>query len=282
MTEKNKKQDSRLPNMQWEAFSTARAEQILESANIENRRMRMWWANAIAQMIRRGEYVASPQPISFDDSGVLIDGQHRLKGIALSGKTLPLLVAYNVSHNARLFIDTGMRRTTEDCTGLDKKTSEVARRAVTTLYGGVEARNSNTVLRIAQSGIEDVSKALNSYSSRSTKIFCSSPMRLAAITLVMDGHDQNRVFERYDIFARQEYGLMTKRMVSFNQQTIGGKFNPNSLLARAMSILSPRKKDDCRFRLNDESKYINLFKAIMIAAIENKALSVTEDLNDDD
>ena len=271
MTQKN------LPKLSWIDVTPEIAQGWLNTANTNNRRVRRWWVNALSQMMRRDEWTTSPQPISFDSGGVLLDGQHRLLAVASSGKTITLSVAHNVDKSVMRFIDTGVRRTTEDTTGLDKKTAEVARRAVTVLYGGVEAKNGNTVLRVADCGVKDLSIRLNDFCPKVSRIFSSAPMRLAAIALVMDGHNETGVFARYEVFVYQEYGAMSKMMQSFNKQVLGMKIHPNELLARGMRILNPNiKNENVSFRLANESQYIDRFKTILKAALEDKPLQLDE------
>ena len=256
------------PTYEWVSVSPNMAKQWLDTVNTKNRRIRKWWSNALAQMILRGDWVPNPQPLSFDPSGTLLDGQHRLLAIVTANQNVTLSIAYDVDPRAMKFIDTGVKRTTEDTTSLSSKTAQVARRAATVLYGGSAAGNANIVLEIAQSGVEEVSERLNAYCKRSTKIFCSAPMRLAAVALVMDGYDESEVFSRYSAFANQDYLAMTKAMMSFNRQALNTKANPNDLLARGMKILTPgQKSEGVMFRAGDEQKYIDKVKSVITSAM---------------
>lgn len=57
--------------------------------NTANRKLRRWWASAIASAIKRGEYVCTHQGVAFSASGVLLDGQHRLVAIVVQGDAHP-------------------------------------------------------------------------------------------------------------------------------------------------------------------------------------------------
>lgn len=57
----------------------------------------------IAYAIRKGEWRENGSTIVFNENGDLIDGQHRLRAIAISGKTVPSLVVTGVSKDQTTF-----------------------------------------------------------------------------------------------------------------------------------------------------------------------------------
>lgn len=57
-----------------------------------------------------GDWVLSPQPITFAPDGTLIDGQHRLHAVIRSGVTVTFIVAGKVPLHAASGIDTGGTR----------------------------------------------------------------------------------------------------------------------------------------------------------------------------
>jgi len=64
--------------------------------NRHNRPLRDRLVQRYAEAMRSGKWLPNCAPIRFDPDGFLIDGQHRLSAIALSGETLEVLVARNV------------------------------------------------------------------------------------------------------------------------------------------------------------------------------------------
>ena len=63
----------------------------------------------------------SGETIKFDDTGTLIDGQHRLRAIIRHGKALWFLVAYNCSRESFKVIDTGAVRSGADVLSIEQK-----------------------------------------------------------------------------------------------------------------------------------------------------------------
>jgi len=84
------------------------------------RKLSLTRAMAYAREMKAGHWFLNHQGIAFDVLGNLIDGQHRLKGIEISGVTVPLLVTRNIAtemvNGVRLFaidtIDNGYIRKT--------------------------------------------------------------------------------------------------------------------------------------------------------------------------
>lgn len=86
------------------------AQSILETCNASNRRMRGWWAAALAAAIKRGEWLLTHQGIAFDQHGNLIDGQHRLKAIVLAGIAVKMFVFVGLESRSFMAIDVGVKR----------------------------------------------------------------------------------------------------------------------------------------------------------------------------
>lgn len=65
--------------------------------NGKNRPVSMAHVKRLADEMRNGQWVFNGQTISFDESGRLLDGQHRLKAVVVSGCEVPMAVAMGVS-----------------------------------------------------------------------------------------------------------------------------------------------------------------------------------------
>jgi hypothetical protein len=73
-------------------ITPAIAKQWLEQSNTDNRRLRQTWVEQLARDMRRGVFVTTHQGIAFADDGTLLDGQHRLAAVVLSGKAIEMIV----------------------------------------------------------------------------------------------------------------------------------------------------------------------------------------------
>lgn len=67
------------------------------SRNGKNRKINLAHARRIAEIMSSGKWCLNGQTISFDDQGRLLDGQHRLTGVVLSGVSVYMLVVNGVT-----------------------------------------------------------------------------------------------------------------------------------------------------------------------------------------
>lgn len=82
--------------------------------NTENRPIRQSWVEALAGMMQRGEWKLLHQGIAFDDTGRLVDGQHRLLAILSSGVTVKMTVTRDLEPESYRYIDGGAKRSISD------------------------------------------------------------------------------------------------------------------------------------------------------------------------
>lgn len=97
-----------------EEITPKMAESWLSTANTKNRRLRERLVMRYATDMVNGDWVLSHQGIAFDTDLALIDGQHRLSAIALSGETVRMLVFRGMTARSRMAVDAGMKRMTHD------------------------------------------------------------------------------------------------------------------------------------------------------------------------
>ena len=75
------------------------AKKLLE-VNTNNRPSSQAWSSYLSRVIRRGEWEENGDTIKVHKDGWLIDGQHRLQAIVLSGRTVPVWIASEVNGQA--------------------------------------------------------------------------------------------------------------------------------------------------------------------------------------
>jgi hypothetical protein len=91
------------------------AKRVLDQHNSGNRYMRVAGSAYIAVQIRSGEWQEDhPQPICFSEESTLLDGQHRMAGIAISGKEVWASCRFGVKPHLIQYIDTGITRQLAD------------------------------------------------------------------------------------------------------------------------------------------------------------------------
>lgn len=97
-----------------ETITPDMAEAIMASQNIDNRKLRRGRVAQYAQDMRRDMWLLTGQGLTFDTTGRLIDGQHRLAAIIEAGVPVRLTVMRNAVPEAYTVIDSGLARTAGD------------------------------------------------------------------------------------------------------------------------------------------------------------------------
>lgn len=88
----------------------------------------------------------NPQPIIISDTGKVIDGQHRLHAVIISGCTVPMYIARGASENTYKVVDSGQTRKVPDRIGHIPSANQVAALAkrIIILDGGSTVRSALT------------------------------------------------------------------------------------------------------------------------------------------
>lgn len=256
----------------------AMAQEWLDNSNIGNRRLRAWWAIALAAAMTRGEWILTHQGIAFDQNGRLIDGQHRLRAIIASGQPCMMFVFTGLDPRAFMAIDTGVKRSTADTTGLETGAAEVCKNlAGLTFPGGNTAATAQQVRIIANAGVEEIHARLMEFCSTRKKIFSAAPIRVAAILLVMDGYPEEKVFTMYRNVVLKRFEDLPPVGLTFIRQADSGKIythgSKNDLLARALKVLNPNNSSLTRIQISesDASAAAAYARNVLVRVMSDKA-----------
>ena len=93
--------------------------------NVHNRPLDHKYVDYIAQEIKAGRWKLMHQGIAFDPHGVLLDGQHRLWAIALSGVAVQINVTFNAPPECQEYLDGGKLRTRAERMSLNNRLGRV-------------------------------------------------------------------------------------------------------------------------------------------------------------
>jgi hypothetical protein len=139
-----------LPTAGYVEVTPDMATEWLESAarnrNLNARRVDMYTA-----AMKRGDWMLTSQGIAFDETGKLIDGQHRLSAIVKADIPITMLVVNATSSRSQLVTDMGLKRTPHDQIGLRNNWEvmpvhiAVAKSMITSV-GGVGEKQRRAVL----------------------------------------------------------------------------------------------------------------------------------------
>jgi hypothetical protein len=111
--------------------------------NTHNRKVRDADVRRYARDMASGDWSLTGEAVKFDAAGTLLDGQHRLAAIVLSGATVPLFVIRGVDSEAQAHMDTGRKRTASDVLSLSGETHSSLLAATARLALGVNLGGSN-------------------------------------------------------------------------------------------------------------------------------------------
>lgn len=101
-----------------ESIGPAKATELLNHFNNNNRKLSTAYANKLAKAMKSGHWEENGSSIILDKDGNLVDGQHRLKAIVISGTTINTLVVRGVPSSAFNTIDYNRVRSTGDVLGI--------------------------------------------------------------------------------------------------------------------------------------------------------------------
>jgi len=104
----------------------------IDHCNTHNRKLSDAHVEYLADEMKAGRWRLTHQGIAFSDNRVLLDGQHRLWAVALSGVTVPTRVFVNEPSEAMEVLDTGQRRN-DQILSLSAGLGEVSREDLATL-----------------------------------------------------------------------------------------------------------------------------------------------------
>jgi hypothetical protein len=99
----------------------------LAHANTHNRVLIDNHVDYLASEMKAGRWRLTHQGIAFSDNRVLLDGQHRLWAVVMSGVTVPVRIFVNEPADAMEVLDTGQRRTNDQILSLAGGLGEVTR-----------------------------------------------------------------------------------------------------------------------------------------------------------
>ena len=93
-----------------ETIDPTMAASLLGNLDPQQRPLIRSYVTALAGDMKAGRWYLSPDPITFTDEGMLINGQHRLRAVVQSGIAQPFMVSRGWAAEAYQVIDAGRRR----------------------------------------------------------------------------------------------------------------------------------------------------------------------------
>lgn len=146
------------------------AANILQTQNINNRRLRPQVVAHYAEAIRAGQWKLTQQGIAISAEGVLLDGQHRLAAIVAAEQSVEIALATDCDPSIFAVIDTGSARLASDLlqmNGYSNATAVAAglksyilyRQYPDILWSGIHRPSHTDILSLSKSRQNDIAFA---------------------------------------------------------------------------------------------------------------------------
>lgn len=224
-----------------------------------NRKVRTPWVKDLASRIKRGEWRLTHQGILFDKSGNLIDGQHRCHAIVEANQAVDLVVVHGAEEDAYKVLDQGQKRSLADLSGLDRRVAPVITHlSYILVVGRVPTFIQQEPLIDGQAG--EITKELIAYCGAARARVSSTPIKAAAVAVIMAGEDKEYVFKTYKAMVSRDYASLPPIALQFIKQLDSGKIS--------LSGGSAQKDAFCRAYVIFQQEYANK-KLVMSEAISN-------------
>jgi hypothetical protein len=250
------------------------AKQWLE-INPINRKLRQSWVSDLANMLRRGEWITTHQGIAFDDTGALIDGQHRLSAIVMADMPVEVMVTRDIPREAFKVLDRGKSRSLHDLTGHGTHIISVVN-VLGVMIAGHALTGNKLGLTYDQYGeIYDVFGAkveyMDAHVGHHKKGMASAPVIAAAVIRLVEGHD---VGDKIRAMTNLNFSAMSPAIQSFVRQVINGDMKGrDDIMARAWRAFDPKGQNVSFIRVSDPKPMIEDMRAIVIRAFEAKRMA---------
>lgn len=226
-----------------ETITPIQAQKYLAKNLAHNRQIRPTWVKSLAKAILRGDWRLTHQPIAFDTSGNLFDGQHRLHAIIQANTAVQVLVVRGVDPGAFTATDIGAKRSVSDLLQISKMEGATMSFLTRVLLG--ENTSISMVAEARRMFSSDYS-VLMFAASGSSRVFSSAPVQSAAIcALEIFGDKDGRIPKLYADLVHRNYPELPPAGLAFVRQMdsshdIEARGNW-ALFVRAFSVFNPDK-----------------------------------------
>jgi hypothetical protein len=249
------------PTVQIIEVDPATAESWL-AKNPNNRNLRKPVVDSYARDMLAGNWMLNGETVKFDQSGKLIDGQHRLSAVVTADVTVPMVVVRGVDADVMDTVDVGAKRTYADALklqGEDNTTTlaAVVRRAVMWQRG---ARTNTGAVR-------PTAREMNTFIDANPQIRTSAELaaRLSTRTLLpasviglghwlfspLDPDDADwflaRAADGDGLPSNSPVAILRKRIV--NMRVGGGRVNETDALALVIYAWNAHRAGETRTKL---------------------------------
>lgn len=238
-----------------------------------NRVPRPAHVEAFRLMFTRGEFTTTHQGIAFDESGALMDGQHRLMAIAQmpADFRVQLMVTFGLPRNSAYeAIDTTIeRRNIADVLHVPRSLGEVGN-FLARIYTGQNTGNSPSYVKHFVDAYAPELEELIDFCPTVRRTWSSAAMRGAA-ALQMSNGNSDYVKSVYRALVQLNAAAMPPVALAFFKAVHSGPVhsgNRADLFARAMKVFDSKNESISRVQVKDISKALAEARQMMKRRID--------------
>ncbi len=225
-----------------------------------NRPIRKAHVKRLAAAMKRGEWVVNHQAIALNGTN-LLDGQHRLSAILLSGLPyVEMSVIRDAKDSTFDTIDIGEKRSLSDVYRADIHVMNQVSFVARLLH--IRKASPQQVAPIYEKLCPLFTEIVNS-APRNAGRFTAAPIRVAAGAAILSGENKNRVLAIYrnlcefraEELPRVGQIFMKQAAIDSGNSKIGpsGSFGQASMLARAWTVFQEKYAKNERLRIDDQT-----------------------------
>jgi len=244
-------------NVRVETITPDTARQMLAN-NWGNRTIRPRAVAQLAADMAAGHWQLTHQGVAFGPDGRLLDGQHRLTAVVLSGAAVQMVVWRNADPASFDVVDRGRVRSLADILGQDRRIVDAAA-FITRMargMGAVEAHHVRPILETFGDAILDIVTTAGSVAKGRT----AAPIKAAAALRIMQGH-REYVLRQWRALVGLHYADMTPAIQALCKQLTdegrssrargSGSSLQNDRAARAWIAFDPRRAKITKIQVTD-------------------------------
>lgn len=181
--------------------------------NLVNRTVKRSNVESFVRALKRGTFKTTPSGIAFDTEGTLVDGQHRLLAIAVSGIPATMNITTDVAKDVVEYIDRGTTRSVRDVLSIQARRNPSDVPCVPANTKLISALNQLAACTVVSSrlktGVDDVCALMNEFRPAAEAVYSElmtkskmkarAPIFAAAIAAVSCGVDINAIVRFFQI-----------------------------------------------------------------------------------
>lgn len=249
----------------WYAITPEDAAALL-ALNTNNRDVREGTVKTYAAAMKRGEWSRTHQGIGISRTGRVLDGQHRLMAIVMSGVTVDMMVATGLNDDVFKDLDGHAKRSAADAFHESRAMMEPINMGARLLHGHTV---TNAQLAPVFNLLRPLVDPLITGRAR-RKVITSAPLVLAAAVVMLDGGDTAYVTSLFDRMRRADLESLPPVALAFMKQVLDGSAQPtkpHDLIARGLIVFDAEKANVGRISVKETSSATERVRTVLRLAL---------------